>query len=66
MINDGTKQYDHDADGTHTELAGCQANFRNKNHPTRARLSYVNNVLSVCARVRMCDVFFRVSLAQDG
>ncbi|KNC79014.1 hypothetical protein, variant [Sphaeroforma arctica JP610] len=47
MMNDGSKSYDHDADGTHTEMAGCQANFRAKKHPTRARLSYLDHTLSL-------------------
>ena len=29
MVNDGSLHYDHDTDGTHTELAGCEATFRN-------------------------------------
>ena len=27
MVNNGSLHYDHDKDGTHTELAGCEANF---------------------------------------
>jgi mannose-binding lectin 2 len=48
MVNDGTKRYDQDADGQDTELAGCQASFRGKEFPTRARVSYINDVLTVC------------------
>jgi mannose-binding lectin 2 len=29
MVNNGTLYYDHDRDGTHTQLAGCEARFRN-------------------------------------
>ncbi|KJE89201.1 vesicular integral-membrane protein VIP36 [Capsaspora owczarzaki ATCC 30864] len=47
MIGDGTLHYDHDADGTLTELAGCEAQFRNKPYPTRFRVTYLNNVLQV-------------------
>lgn len=47
MLNDGTREYDHDADGTQTELAGCQASFRGKDWPTKAKVSYVNRTLTV-------------------
>eukprot|EP00045_Choanoeca_perplexa_P004181 m.36007 g.36007 ORF g.36007 m.36007 type:complete len:366 (-) comp12439_c0_seq1:77-1174(-) len=47
MINDGTLDYDHDADGTHQELSSCSANLRNKEQPTYARISYRKNTLKV-------------------
>eukprot|EP01134_Creolimax_fragrantissima_P004273 CFRG4273T1 len=47
MLNDGTKVYDHDADGTHTAMAGCQANFRGKKVPTKARVSYIDHTLAL-------------------
>lgn len=46
MINDGTKKYDHDRDGTLTELAGCSSNFRNREY-TLAIIRYSNDQLSV-------------------
>nr|CAH8857109.1 unnamed protein product [Trichobilharzia regenti] len=46
MINDGTKHYDHDKDGTLTELAGCSNNFRNTDH-SMAYIRYNNNQLKV-------------------
>ncbi|CAH8548566.1 unnamed protein product [Heterobilharzia americana] len=46
MINDGTKQYDHDKDGTLTELAGCSSNFRNNDY-SMATIRYANNQLKV-------------------
>ncbi|KAK4470713.1 hypothetical protein MN116_006241 [Schistosoma mekongi] len=46
MINDGSKQYDHDRDGTLTELAGCSSNFRNNDYSV-ATIRYTNNQLKV-------------------
>ncbi|XP_022215511.2 protein ERGIC-53 [Drosophila obscura] len=47
VVNDGTKQYDHTNDGTTQMLSGCLRDFRNKPFPTRARIEYYNNVLTV-------------------
>jgi mannose-binding lectin 2 len=47
MINNGTLHYDHDRDGTHTQLAGCEARFRNVEHTTQIKIRYENDVLSV-------------------
>ncbi|KAH8366135.1 hypothetical protein KR093_009497 [Drosophila rubida] len=47
VLNDGTKQYDHANDGTTQLLSGCLRDFRNKPFPTRARVEYYNNVLTV-------------------
>ncbi len=47
MVNNGTLAYDHDRDGTHTELAGCEAQIRNKNHETHVAIRYEMNVLTV-------------------
>ncbi|KAL9543100.1 hypothetical protein MBANPS3_008282 [Mucor bainieri] len=40
MLGDGMKSYDNNKDGSDTELAGCEADFRAKGYPTRARLTY--------------------------
>ncbi|XP_026479110.1 vesicular integral-membrane protein VIP36 isoform X1 [Ctenocephalides felis] len=47
MVNNGTLHYDHDRDGTHTQLAGCEARFRNSNHDSYIRIRYENDVLGV-------------------
>ncbi|XP_030758886.1 vesicular integral-membrane protein VIP36 [Sitophilus oryzae] len=47
MINNGTMHYDHDRDGTHTQLAGCEAKFRNLNYDTYIAIRYENDVLTV-------------------
>ncbi|XP_052284036.1 vesicular integral-membrane protein VIP36-like [Dreissena polymorpha] len=40
MINNGSLHYDHDKDGTHTELAGCTSTFRNQDHDTYLAIRY--------------------------
>ena len=47
MVNNGTLHYDHDRDGTHTQLAGCEAKFRNLDHETYIAIRYENDKLSV-------------------
>lgn len=47
MINNGTLHYDHDRDGTHTQLAGCEAKFRNLEHDSHIAIRYENDVLTV-------------------
>ncbi|KAJ8946905.1 hypothetical protein NQ318_008261 [Aromia moschata] len=47
MINNGTLSYDHDRDGTHTQLAGCEAKFRNFDHDTHVLIRYEKDVLTV-------------------
>lgn len=46
MINNGTLHYDHDRDGTHTQLAGCEAKFRNLNYDTHISIKYEKDVLT--------------------
>ncbi|CAG9860160.1 unnamed protein product [Phyllotreta striolata] len=47
ILNDGTKQFDHQNDGTTQQLAGCLNDFRNKPFPTKARIEYYQNTLTV-------------------
>ena len=47
MVNDGTKDYHHDIDGTDQQLAGCLRDFRNKPFPVRAKIEYYNHKLSL-------------------
>ena len=46
MINNGTLHYDHDRDGTHTQLAGCEAKFRNFEHDTHIAIRYERDTLT--------------------
>ncbi|XP_066143208.1 protein ERGIC-53 [Euwallacea fornicatus] len=47
VLNDGTRLFDHQNDGTTQQLAGCLRDFRNKPFPTRVRLNYHLNVLTL-------------------
>ncbi|KAG1664562.1 VIP36-like protein [Nymphon striatum] len=47
MVNNGTMNYDHDRDGTHTEVAGCESQFKISNHDTHLNIRYENDVLTV-------------------
>ncbi|XP_018576972.1 vesicular integral-membrane protein VIP36 [Anoplophora glabripennis] len=47
MVNNGSLTYDHDRDGTHTQLAGCEAKFRNVDHDTHIAIRYEKDVLTV-------------------
>ncbi|KAG5891661.1 hypothetical protein JTB14_020079 [Gonioctena quinquepunctata] len=47
VLNDGTKNFDHQNDGTTQQLGGCLRDFRNKPFPTKARVEYYQNILTV-------------------
>jgi len=40
MNGNGKINYDHDMDGKKNELGGCEVDFRNHEHPTKARVTY--------------------------
>jgi len=47
MTNDGTKNFDHQNDGSTQQLAGCLRDFRNKPFPVKAKIEYYHNILTV-------------------
>ncbi|XP_025413482.1 VIP36-like protein [Sipha flava] len=47
MINNGSLHYDHDRDGTHTELAGCEVKVRNLQTEAHLLIRYTGNTLTV-------------------
>jgi len=47
MVNNGSLTYDHDRDGTHTMLGGCEVKFRNMQHETWIAIRYENDRLTV-------------------
>ncbi|XP_077992634.1 vesicular integral-membrane protein VIP36-like [Glandiceps talaboti] len=48
QVNNGTWRYDHDRDGTHTEVSGCEAlGLRNVDHDTSMALRYSQDRLTV-------------------
>ena len=46
MVNNGTIKYDHDRDGTHTMVGGCEVKFRNVDYDTYLAIRYENDVLT--------------------
>jgi len=48
MVSNGSLKYDHDMDGTHTALDGCQATIRGHTHETFLAIRYERNSLMVC------------------
>lgn len=44
MIGDGKTSYDVGNDGVTTEIGGCEADFRNKEWPTKARVKYIKDL----------------------
>lgn len=46
MINNGTIHYDHDRDGTHSLIGGCEVKFRNFDHETWIAIRYEDDVLT--------------------
>lgn len=47
MVSNGTLHYDHDRDGTLTQLAGCEAKFRNVDFDTLVKIRYDRETLTV-------------------
>lgn len=47
MLNNGSISYDHDRDGTHTMLGGCEVKFRNMEHETVLAIRYEGDRLTV-------------------
>uniref|UniRef100_A0A1B6LHU9 L-type lectin-like domain-containing protein n=1 Tax=Graphocephala atropunctata TaxID=36148 RepID=A0A1B6LHU9_9HEMI len=47
MVNNGSLHYDHDRDGTHTQLAGCSAKLRNLEYDTHISIRYDHDTLTV-------------------
>lgn len=43
QINNGSASYDHDRDGTHTELDGCTSHFRGTDHETHFSIRYIGS-----------------------
>ena len=46
MINNGSMSYDHDRDGSHHMIGGCEVKFRNFAHDTYLNIRYENDILT--------------------
>lgn len=47
MVNNGSQHYDHESDGVHSELAGCECKFRGLEHEARLLVQYYNDQLII-------------------
>lgn len=47
MVNNGTLHYDHEQDGIHSELAGCDCKFRGLEHEARILVQYFHEELTI-------------------
>lgn len=48
VVNDGTRQYDHQLDGKIDELASCIKDYRNQPYVVRLKIIKADDVLQVC------------------
>lgn len=55
MVNNGSLHYDHDMDGTLTQLAGCEGKFRNVDHETLVAIRYEHDILTVSTKFENDD-----------
>ncbi|XP_064382377.1 vesicular integral-membrane protein VIP36-like [Halichondria panicea] len=51
MVNNGSVHYDHDRDGTHSQMAGCSVKFRNSQQDTFVAISYINRQVMVMTNI---------------
>ena len=47
QVNDGSRNFDHQTDGSQHAVGGCMRDYRNKPYPVKAKIRYENNVLTV-------------------
>ncbi len=57
MANNGSLHYDHDRDGTHTIIAGCESPFRGRETDTFVAIRYQNDRLTVSTAIEGKNVF---------
>jgi len=65
MINNGSLHYDHDRDGTHTVIAGCEAPFRGRDTDTLVAIRYQNDRLTVSTDIEGKNVWKECFSAAD-
>lgn len=65
MVNNGTLHYDHEADGIHSELAGCECKFRGQEHEVKVLVQYLNDELTIKTDIENTGIF-RDCLAVKG
>lgn len=65
MINNGSLEYDHDRDGTHTEVSGCEAKLRGVDHDTSISIAYADETLSVRTNIDGTNEFRECFTVKD-
>jgi len=65
MVNNGSLHYDHDLDGTHTSLSGCEANVRGASHETYIAIRYERERLTVSTDLEGKNAW-KLCFAVDG
>lgn len=66
VLNDGTMEFDYDADGFSQEFGKCLKNYRNAPVPTRIKIIYVNQNLSVYVDVNGRGGDYRLCFTGEG
>jgi len=65
MVNNGSLHYDHDRDGTHTIIAGCESPFRGRETDTLVAIRYQNDRLTVSTDIEGKNVWKECFAASD-
>lgn len=65
MVNNGTLHYDHEADGVHSELAGCECKFRGLEHEAKLLVQYVDEQLIIMTDIENSGIW-RTCLSVQG
>jgi mannose-binding lectin 2 len=65
MVNNGSLHYDHDRDGTHTIIAGCESPFRGRETDTLVAIRYQNDRLTVSTDIDGKNVWKECFAASD-
>lgn len=65
MVNNGSLHYDHDRDGTHTALSGCESPFRGRDTDTLVAIRYQNDRLTVSTDIEGKNVWKECFSVED-
>jgi mannose-binding lectin 2 len=65
MVNNGSLHYDHDRDGTHTVINGCESPFRARETDTLVAIRYQNDRLTISTDIEGKNVWKECFTASD-
>jgi len=66
ILNDGTSEFDPETDGSNLVFGGCTINVRNTAVPTKARITYAKETLTVEIDPSSNGAVFQLCFKQDG